>query len=94
LYVEEKAHGTNKHIDGFYRKTAQKRGFSKLCVKIKKHVIPTYSIFNSPDPKGHLSYCHHLASVVVVRPKTFQSSSKEPLKQMEPNVTGMFIYMV
>ena len=36
----------NKHIDGFYMKTTQKGGFSKLCVKIlKKDVIPTYSIF-------------------------------------------------
>jgi hypothetical protein len=47
----KKAHGTNrivelnKKIDGFYTKTTQKGGFSKLCVKIKKDVIPTYSIF-------------------------------------------------
>jgi hypothetical protein len=26
----------NKHIDGFYTKTTQKGGFSKICVKIKK----------------------------------------------------------
>jgi hypothetical protein len=26
----------NKNIDGFYTKTTQKEGFSKLCVKIKK----------------------------------------------------------
>jgi hypothetical protein len=26
----------NKHIDGFYAKTTQQGGFSKLCVKIKK----------------------------------------------------------
>ena len=38
----KKAHGTNrilevnKNIDGLCTKTAQKRGFSKLCVKIKK----------------------------------------------------------
>ena len=25
------------------------------------------TIFSSPDPKGHVSYSHHLASVVVVR---------------------------
>ena len=24
-------------------------------------------LFSSPDPKGHVSYSHHLASVVVVR---------------------------
>jgi hypothetical protein len=42
LFVEEKAHGTNQNIDGFYMKTTQKGGFSKLCVKIKKDVIPTF----------------------------------------------------
>ena len=26
------------------------------------------ALFSSPDPKGHVSYSHHLASVVVVRP--------------------------
>jgi hypothetical protein len=26
----------NKNIDGFYTKTTQKEGFSKLCVKIEK----------------------------------------------------------
>jgi hypothetical protein len=35
----------NKNIDGFYTKTTQKGGFSKLCVKLKKDAIPTYSIF-------------------------------------------------
>ena len=25
------------------------------------------ALFSSPDPKGHVSYSHHLASVVVVR---------------------------
>jgi hypothetical protein len=33
------------------------------------------------DPKGHVSYCHHLASVVVVRRKLFQKSS--PLKVLD-----------
>ena len=44
-------------------------------------------VFSSPDPKGHVSYCHHLASVVVVRRKLFQKSS--PLKvldQWKPNL--------
>ena len=43
------------------------------------------SIFSSPDPKGHVSYSHHLASVV--RRKLFQKSS--PLKvldQWKPNL--------
>jgi hypothetical protein len=39
LFAEGKAHGTNKNIDGFYTKTTQKRGFSKLCVKIKKKML-------------------------------------------------------
>ena len=34
LFVEEKTYDTNKNIDGFYTKTIQKGGFSKLCVKI------------------------------------------------------------
>jgi hypothetical protein len=45
--LEKKAHGTNrivelkekKIIDGFYTKTTQKGGFSKLCVKIKKKML-------------------------------------------------------
>jgi hypothetical protein len=50
-------------------------------------------IFSSPDPnpKGHVSYSHHLASVVVVvRRKLFQKSS--PLKvldQWKPNLVSI-----
>jgi hypothetical protein len=46
-------------------------------------------LFSSPDPKGHVSYCHHLASVVVVRRKLFQKSSPLILKvldQWKPNL--------
>ena len=40
--------------------------------------------FSSPDPKGHVSYCHHLASVV--RRKLFQKSSPlKVLNQWKPN---------
>ena len=52
----------------------------KICKK-----DPVISLFSSPDPKGHVSYCHHLASVV--RRKLFQKSS--PLKvlvQWKPNL--------
>ena len=45
------------------------------------------TIISSPDPKGHVSYCHHLVSVVVVCRKLFQKSS--PLKvldQWKPNL--------
>jgi hypothetical protein len=61
LFVEEKAHGTNKNTDGFYTKTTQKGGFSKLCVKIKKKdIIP-----KGPD-KGKIVdklYCILLATL-------------------------------
>jgi hypothetical protein len=43
-------------------------------------------VFSSPDPKGHVSYCHHLRPSVVRR-KLFQKSS--PLKvldQWKPNL--------
>jgi hypothetical protein len=42
LFVDEEStwhksnRGINKIIDGFYTKTTQKGGLSKLCVKIKK----------------------------------------------------------
>ena len=48
---------------------------AKMC-SMSKSTYP--ALFSSPDPKGHVSYCHHLASVVVVRRKLFQKSS--PLK--------------
>ena len=50
-----------------------------------KVVLRASPLFSSPDPKGHVSYCHHLASVV--RRKLFQKSS--PLKvldQWKPNL--------
>ena len=59
----------------------------------------SFYIFSSPDPKGHVSYSHHLASVVVVRRpssvvrrKLFQKSS--PLKvldQWKPNLVWIII---
>jgi hypothetical protein len=45
LFVEENVHMAqvesrkNTNIDGFYTKTTQKGGFSKLCVKIKKKML-------------------------------------------------------
>ena len=45
----------HENVDGFYTKTTQKGGFSKLCVKIKKKdVIPTYSIFQHVYRKHNL----------------------------------------
>jgi hypothetical protein len=46
LFVDEENIGCakieswkNKNIEGFYTKTTQKGGFSKLCVKIKKKML-------------------------------------------------------
>jgi hypothetical protein len=52
---------------------------------IPQILVKNYLFFSSPDPKGHVSYSHHLASVV--RRKLFQKSS--PLKvldQWKPNL--------
>jgi hypothetical protein len=43
------------------------------------YICTVIYIFSSPDPKGHVSYSHHLASVV--RRKLFQKSS--PLKVLD-----------
>jgi hypothetical protein len=47
LFVEEKAHSTSKNIDGFYTKTTQKGGFSKLCGKLKKMLYRPTPFFNT-----------------------------------------------
>jgi hypothetical protein len=44
----------HKNVDGFYTKTTQKRGFSKLCVKLKIDFIPTYSMFQHVYGKHNL----------------------------------------
>ena len=57
-----------------------------LGVKLTNFTINTWFFISSPDPKGQVSYCHHLGSVVVRR-KLFQKSS--PLKvldQWKPNL--------
>jgi hypothetical protein len=47
LFVDEEStwHKSNHGRTKTLTKTTQKGGVSKLCVKIKKDVIPTYSIF-------------------------------------------------
>jgi hypothetical protein len=46
--------------------------YIKLAFRFRSFHI---AFFSSPDPKGHVRYCHHLASIVrpssVVRPLTF-----------------------
>ena len=51
----------------------------KKIFKMGKKYVMNDRLFNSPDPKGHVSYSHHLASVV--RRKLFQKSS--PLKVLD-----------
>ena len=52
--------------------------------------LKIYAIFSSPEPKVHVNYCHHLASVVY-KLFTFQASSPKPLGRLEPNLAGMFL---
>jgi hypothetical protein len=49
------------------------------------HPLP----FSSPDPKGHMSFCHHFASVV--RPSTITKKSYplKPLGKLRPNFGGI-----
>ena len=61
----------------------------KIDLKCPEKYIKTY-IFSSADPKGHVSYCHHLASVV--RRKLFQKSSPlKPLGQFKPNLAWVIL---
>jgi hypothetical protein len=54
---EENVHKSNRgRTKTFTDKTTQKGGFSKLCVKIKKDVIPTYSIFQHVSKYNLLSF--------------------------------------
>jgi hypothetical protein len=51
--------------------------------------------FSSPGPKGHVSFCHHFASVVVHVCKLYiLSSSLKPLNRFGPNLAEMFIWEV
>jgi hypothetical protein len=77
LLIQLNNHQTQieRAVIGQYKVAAEK----KVKSLIKK------LIFSSPDPKGHVSYSHHLASVV--RRKLFKKSS--PLKvldQWKPNL--------
>jgi hypothetical protein len=54
-----------KKTNKFNRKTNRPFAHFQLDSKI----LCFYTLFSSPDPKGHVRYCHHLASVV--HPLTF-----------------------
>jgi hypothetical protein len=81
-----------KFIAPFYHQcsegnTKQKSVPSMTNITENSNYGYSLQIFSSPDPKGQVSYSHHLASVVVVRRKLFQKSS--PLKvldQWKPNL--------
>ena len=86
VYKELTIHKGNNKITE-HRALFQRERQNSLINKQTKSVNNTFLsyIFSSPDPKGHVSYCHHLASVV--RRKLFQKSS--PLKvldQWKPNL--------
>jgi hypothetical protein len=59
------------HLILFCRKYARDGQF--LSPKVQTFMTPNNAeialnpFISSPDPKGQVSYCHHLASVVVVR---------------------------
>jgi hypothetical protein len=50
---------------GRYKNIPRNQRHCKFC----KTLDDEFHFFSSPDPKGHVRYCHHLASVV--RPLTF-----------------------
>jgi hypothetical protein len=63
-----------------------------LIYIIYDHIYFHYC-FLAHQAKGHVSFCHHLASVVV-RPSytfTFESSPLKPLNQIKPNLAGMVL---
>jgi hypothetical protein len=64
----------NKIIDGFYTKTTQKEGFSKLCVK-KKDVIPTWHNSVSWIPSTTKAIYESVEMVTVFAKKNKTSSS-------------------
>ena len=59
---------------------------------INYEVILTVKMISSPDPRGHLSYCYHWASVVRLS-LTFctLTTPLKPLGQFEPNFGGMVL---
>ena len=61
--------------------------FAKLALNFFKLDIKTFKfLFNDNFFSFLVSYCHHLASVVVVRRKLFQRSFLKLLDQLEPNL--------
>ena len=54
---------------------------ANICYEMYMYIL---IVFSSPDPKGHVSFCHHFASVVVVVVRVcklfiLSSSSLKPL---------------
>ena len=56
--------------------------------------IWAFILFLAHLAEGHVSYCHHLASVVVIVLNNFQNSSPLTLHdQLEPNLVWMFLWV-
>jgi hypothetical protein len=61
--------------------------FFEILPRIGNNMCPPF--FSSSNPKGHVSFCHHFASVV--RPSTITKtySPLKPLGHLRPNFGGM-----
>ena len=73
------------------RKRGRDKFHNRLCYRqiyiLRVFLYRNPPFFSSPDPKGHVNYCQHLAFVVVVvRHKLFQKSSLKVLHQWKPNL--------
>ena len=69
--------------------------FCYFFYETEKNINDIKQVISSPDPKGHVSFCHHFASVVVVvrvcKLFILSSSSLKPLNWFGPNLAEMFI---
>ena len=60
--------GIEQNIDGFYTKTTQKGGFSKLCVKVKKKMLyRSTPFFNSKHNFRFFFRQNHILTVELHR---------------------------
>jgi hypothetical protein len=79
------------------RKISQKYLEYMLNYSFPLYHFRTFNVFLAHLAKGHVSFCHHLASVVVgpfvVRHKLSHLNLLwwNPLNQIKPNLTGMVI---
>ena len=87
------AHMTQKVIGGnvtTWHLSSSSKSYRVHTRKTTNLFQVTDTLFNSPGPKVHVNYCHHLVSVVCIL-FTFQTTSPKPLGRLEPNLAGMFL---